>query len=108
MNMTKICEHDRKIDIDEPGVSIVAEQSKALYTGSRGRGFESRSWLFSSFYLDRPLSSLFSLLSSLPSLYEECTMHDDDARKEEELKEKNQDSEFGIKMLPSMSVTFNA
>ena len=40
------------------------------------------------------LSFIWTNLSPLSSLYEECTMHDDDAREEEELKEKNHDSEL--------------
>ena len=60
---------------------MVAEQSKtSILDRGWGRGFESRS--FSFFYLDKPLSSLLS------PLYMKMTMHDDDARKKEELKEK--------------------
>ena len=66
----------------------MAERSKASTLDRGGEG--SNPGLSLSF-----IWTSLSPLSSLSSLYEECTMHDDDARKEEQLKEKNQDSEFG-------------
>ena len=67
------------------GGSSVAERSKAIYTGSRGRGFESRSFLFS--FSESPLSSLLSpLYMKIKRMHDaRCTMtmHTRKKKKEE-------------------------
>ena len=73
---------------------MVAERSKASTLDRGGEGSNpglSLSFIWSSL---SPLSSLLSLLSIWRVHNAQCMMHDDDAREEEELKEKNQDLEL--------------